>query len=263
MRLCFSDSSGSSELGWRTVAGLSRIALTLAVLFAAGVLTTSRLPAQESHSSPNSSSASSSSSATQEAAHPSEEAAGKKEAKEANETDSLKHSGPVRFIARLTGLSLDHAYWLCVILNFAIVFGAVGAALRKKLPGIFRGRTESIQKRIEEARKTSEEARRRMTEVEGRLSRLDVEITEMRREAGENARAEEKRVLTEAEEERRRIVAAAEQEIALAAGAARRDLKAYAAELAVDLASKKIQVGKDADQALVREFTSQLGKDGN
>jgi F-type H+-transporting ATPase subunit b len=66
-----------------------------------------------------------------------------------------------------------------------------------------------------------------------------------------------------AEEERRRIVAAAEQEIAMAANAARRDLKSYAAELAVDLAAKKIQVGKDADQALVREFTSHLGKDDN
>ena len=85
----------------------------------------------------------------------------------------------------------------------------------------------------------------------------------MRREADENARAEEKRIAAEVEEERRRIVTSAEQEIAAASGAARRELKAYAAELAVNLAQKKIKVAKDTDQMLVREFTSQLGKDGN
>jgi F0F1-type ATP synthase membrane subunit b/b' len=58
-------------------------------------------------------------------------------------------------------------------------------------------------------------------------------------------------------------VSSAEQEISMAANAARRDLKTYASELAIDLAEKKIRVEKDADQALVREFTARLGKDGN
>lgn len=196
-------------------------------------------------------------------AQQSQQAAAKNEAKEADATEAFRHSSAVRFIARLTGLSLDQAYWSCVVLNFAIVFVLVWMGLRKVLPGVFKSRSEAIQRGIEEARKTSEEARRRLTEVEGRLSRLDVEIAEMRRQADENAGAEEKRILAETEEERRRIVASAEQEIALAANTARRDLKSYAAELAVELARKKIQVGKDTDQALVREFTARLGKDGN
>jgi F0F1-type ATP synthase membrane subunit b/b' len=49
----------------------------------------------------------------------------------------------------------------------------------------------------------------------------------------------------------------------MAANAARRELRAYAAELAVDMAEKRIQIGKEADQALVREFTASLGKDGD
>jgi len=49
----------------------------------------------------------------------------------------------------------------------------------------------------------------------------------------------------------------------MTANAARRELKAYVAELAVELAEKKIRVSKDADEALVRAFTTQLGKDGN
>ena len=49
----------------------------------------------------------------------------------------------------------------------------------------------------------------------------------------------------------------------MAANAARRELKAYVAELAVQLAEKKIRVSKDTDEALVRAFTAQMGKDGN
>jgi F-type H+-transporting ATPase subunit b len=149
------------------------------------------------------------------------------------------------------------------VVNFALVVVVLWFLTRKRLPALFKSRTDSIQKRVEEARKTSEEARRRLTEVEGRLSRLDAEIAEMRREADEGARSEEKRMRAELEVERQRILTAAEQEIALAAAAARRELKSYAAALAVDLAEKKIRVDRDADQALVREFTASLGRDGN
>ena len=199
--------------------------------------------------------------------HPSEaakgEAKGENEEKAGGAADAIRNSSGVKLIARLTGLSVDQAYWLCIGLNFAIIFLAIAALLRKKLPGFFSGRTATIQKGIEEARKMSEEARQRLSEVEGRLSRLDTEIAGMRREADENARAEEQRILAAGEEERRRIVAATEQEIVMAANSARRELKTYAAELAVELAEKKIRVSKDTDEALVRAFTAQLGKDGN
>jgi len=204
---------------------------------------------------------------TNQPEHPSEaakgEAKGENEEKAGGAADAIRHSPVVKRIARLTGLSDDQVYWLCIGLNFAIIFLAIAALLRKKLPGFFSGRTATIQKGIEEARKMSEEARQRLSEVEGRLSRLDTEIAGMRREADENARAEEQRILAAGEEERRRIVAATEQEIAMAANSARRELKTYAAELAVELAEKKIRVSKDTDEALVRAFTAQLGKDGN
>lgn len=186
----------------------------------------------------------------------------KESGQETDPAQQLRNSPAVKWIARTTGMTNNGAYWLCVLLNFSVVALVIVYFLRKKLPGFFQARNESIRSRIEEARKTSEEARRRLQEVEGRLSRLDVEIAAMRNEAEENARSEEKRLMAEAENERRRIVATTEQEIAAAANNARRELKAYAAELAVDLAEKKIRVGQDADRELVRDFTSQLGKDG-
>jgi F-type H+-transporting ATPase subunit b len=190
-------------------------------------------------------------------------AKGEHEVKEGGEADAIRNAPAVKFIARHTGLTNNQAYWLCIGLNFAVIFFAIAGLLRKKLPSYFGGRTAMIQKGIEEARKTSEDARRRLADVEGRLSRLDTEIASMRREADENAKAEEQRILAAGEEERRRIVASAEQEIEMTANAARRELKAYVAELAVELAEKKIRVSKDADEALVRAFTTQLGKDGN
>jgi F-type H+-transporting ATPase subunit b len=200
-----------------------------------------------------------------QAAHEPTSATGEVKDKEraGEESDSVRHSPAVRWLSRKSGLTVDQAYWLCIGINFAVVFIFIVVMLRKKLPGYFASRTAAIQKGIEEARKMSEEARRRLAEVESRLSRLDTDIAAMRGEAEENARAEERRIQAASEEERKRIVSSAEQEISMAANAARRDLKTYAAELAVNLAEEKIRVGKDADEALVREFTARLGKDGN
>lgn len=200
------------------------------------------------------------SAAQRELTHASNEAADREP--EPGQQEALRHSSSVKAIARITGLSIEKAYWLGIIINFLILFAIFCVGLRKVLPGLFKSRTEAIQKRLEESRKTTEEARRRLAEVEGRLSRLDTEIAQMRSEAEASAQAEEQRVLVAVEEERRRIVQSTEQEIAMAANAARRELKAFAAELAIDLAEKKIQIGQSADQALVREFAAQLGKDG-
>src|SRR5579864_2829031 len=165
-----------------------------------------------------------------------------------DETAQFKHSASVRLLSKITGLSNDGAYWLAVILNFAIVVGAIAWFWKKYLPGLFRNRTASIQKSIEEARRASEDANRRLSDIESRLSRLDDEIAQMRAVAEKDAAAEEERIKAAAEEDARRIVQSAEQEIAASAKAARRELTAYAADLADAL----------ADQALVRRFAQQL-----
>ncbi len=184
-----------------------------------------------------------------------------KESREAageDEQAQFKHSASVQMVAKLTGLSLDNAYWLCVVLNFAIVAGAVVYFSKKNLPGMFRNRTASIQKAMQEARKASEDANRRLAEIETRLSRLDAEIAAMRATAEKEAAAEEARIKAAAEEDARKIVESAEQEIAAAAKLARRELTAYAANLAVSLAAKQIKVDAATDQALVRDFAREL-----
>lgn len=191
----------------------------------------------------------------QQLAHETREAAGE----EADETAVFKQSASVQLIAKWTGMSLQHAYWLSVLLNFAVIAGVIFWAGRRFLPAAFTARTAAIQKAMQEAQKASDEARRRLAEIESRLMKLDVEIGMMRDAAEKDATAEEARIQAAAQEEARKMVGAAQQEIAAAAKAARRELTAYAADLAVGLAQKQIRVDAATDQALVRNFAGELG----
>jgi F-type H+-transporting ATPase subunit b len=188
-------------------------------------------------------------------AHESRKAAGE----DKDEMEEFKHSASVQAIHRLTGLSVQQSYWACFVLNFAVIAAVIIWAGRKFLPSIFRDRTAAIQKAMQEAQKASEEARRKLAEIESRLQKLDVEIGMMRDAAEKEGATEEARIKAAAEEDARKIVSAAEQEIAAAAMAARRQLTAHAADLAVGLAQKQIHVDAATDQALVRNFASELG----
>ncbi len=191
----------------------------------------------------------------QQLVHDSREAAGE----EKDETAEFKESPSVQLVAKWTGLSLRHAYWLSVLLNFVVIAAVIIWAARKYLPGIFSARTAAIQKAMQEAQRASEEARRRLAEIEARLMKLDVEIGTMRDAAEKEAAAEEARLQAAAQEDARKLVESAQQEIAAAAKAARRELTAYAADLAVGLAQKQIHVDSATDQVLVRNFAGELG----
>ncbi len=170
----------------------------------------------------------------------------------------FKHSGPVRWISKLTGLDLESSYLLGMGINFAIIVGVIFWASRKSLPTFFRDRTATIQKAMQEARQASEDANRRLTDIESRLSRLATEIGEMRAVAEKDAAAEEERIKAATEEDAKKIVDSVEQEVTTAVRTARRELSAYAADLAVALAKKQIHVDAATDQTLVRQFATQL-----
>jgi len=176
--------------------------------------------------------------------------------------NQFKHSSSVQWISQVTGLDLEHSYWLAVLLNFAVIAIAIFWISKKNLPAMFRNRTASIQRAMEEARKASAEANARLAGIESRLAKLDAEIGAMRASAEKEAAAEEQRIKAAAEEDARKIVESAEQEIAAAAKLARRELTAYAADLAVSLARKQIHVDATTDQNLVNKFARELAQNG-
>ncbi len=190
-----------------------------------------------------------------ELAEASREAAGEENAE-------FKQSPSVRFLAHITGLSPHNAYWLAIAVNFVIIALAIGWFVKSSLPAMFRTRTQNIKKTLEEARAASDDAGRRLSDIEARLAKLDGEIAGMRSTAESEAAAEEARIRAATEEDAHKIVAAAESEIEAATRLAQRQLKAFAAELAVTLAEKRIQVDATTDRALVRTFTRELGTNG-
>ncbi len=160
------------------------------------------------------------------------------------------------------GLGHDTSFAISLAVNFGGILLFFYLVMKSKLPQMFRDRTNSIQKAIREAQATSADAAERLKSVEARLARLDGEVSGIRAEAEKQAVSEEERIRAAAEEDKHRIVDSAKQEIDAIARNARRDLKSYVSTLAVDIAAKRIHVDENADQALVREFVDQLGKDG-
>jgi F-type H+-transporting ATPase subunit b len=235
----------------------------LALLLAAALLLSAFAIAQSSQPQPANSSEAQVSAAPASGSNADQANSDKsKEASSEDETTPFKHSASVKFLSKITGLSIDGAYWLAVILNFAIVVGVVIWFSKKNLPAMFRSRTATIQKSLAEARAASEDANRRLAEIESRLKHLGEEIGQMQATAEKSAAVEEERIKASAEEDARRIVESAQQDIAAAAKAARRELTAHTADLAVTLASQQIRVDAPTDQALVRRFAKDLAKDG-
>jgi F-type H+-transporting ATPase subunit b len=179
-------------------------------------------------------------------------------AEEETGDDVYRHSTSVRLLGRWLHLDKESAARLFEYLNFAILAGAILFAMLKYLPKTFRANREDIQHRLVEARTATELAHERLAAIEQRLSRLDEEIAAIAKQAEKDSVEDEARIKASIETERQRIVEAVSRDIAAASSAAQRDLKRFAAELAVDRAAQRIALTEDDDRALVREFSSSL-----
>ena len=177
-----------------------------------------------------------------------------------NTTEQSAHSAE-KWGERL-GLSKGASFAISLALNFIGIVAFFWFILKSNLPKAFRERTAAIQKGIREAQAASADASRRLTDIESRLSKMDAEVAEIRQSAEHESAAEEERIREAAEHDKQRIIEGAQAEIEAMTRNAQRELKGYAASLAVDLAAREIRVDDSTDHGLVREFVDQLGKDG-
>ncbi len=122
------------------------------------------------------------------------------------------------------------------------------------------GRTKEIRRGIDEARSLKKDAEARCQQIEQRLGQLGAEIERFRRQASQESAAEGERLRQETERALEKIRAQAEQDIAAAAKASRQELRAYAAELAVNLAAQRIrdQLTPEAEAALISAMLHSL-----
>jgi F-type H+-transporting ATPase subunit b len=144
--------------------------------------------------------------------------------------------------------------------NFLILAAGLGYLIAKNLPAFFQSRTASIQKSIVEAQQAKLDAERRASEMDARMNALGAEIERFRTQAQGEMEQEGARIRRETAEQIQKLERQAEIEIESAGKLARRELRAYAAELAVDLAEKRIRARLDAptESALINGFVQDL-----
>jgi F-type H+-transporting ATPase subunit b len=167
------------------------------------------------------------------------------------------HAAPVQSLAKVLHLSVDITSDIFVGINFAIIALAIVIPLVKIVPKVMRQRSVTLSQEIKTAREATQDAKARLSAVEEKLAGLGQEIEKFKTEVEQEALEDQKRIKAALEEESVRIVASAEQEIGAAAAQARRGLRHFAAELAIDQASKQLKLTPEADQALIAEFVTQ------
>jgi F-type H+-transporting ATPase subunit b len=145
-------------------------------------------------------------------------------------------------------------------INFAIVAGVIFWVFSKKLPPVFRKKAEAISSAISTATSAKAAADARLGDAEERLANLQKEVAELRSIAEREATAEVARLRAATQSDAEKIAAAAKAEIEAAERAARLELKALAANLAVDGAETLLskQLTPQAQEALISNFVKSL-----
>ncbi len=178
---------------------------------------------------------------------------------EEKQNQAFRLEGPVvKWTAEKLHISMEMSATIYEVLNFLIIGLAIVVPLARFLPKYLRRRREKLSIDLEEARKASEDAKARLSAVESKLARIDDEIQKFRSEVEAESKQDEARIKASLTEESKRVVEAAEQEIQQAAAQARRELRTFAADLAVDRAAKELVLTPENDRALIAEFVGDV-----
>lgn len=161
-----------------------------------------------------------------------------------------------------TFLGLPYPFWQA--LNLLGFIALLVWLLRKPLVQFFENRRAQVADSLKKAEADRDRAQAIAKEVGARLERIEAEIEAMRRNALEQARAEEAEIEARAAEESARIAARTVAELDARVRTARNELTAYAADLAVELARELVakNVTPDDEKRLVAEGVQNLAGEG-
>jgi F-type H+-transporting ATPase subunit b len=144
--------------------------------------------------------------------------------------------------------------------NFAILAAGLGYLMAKNLPALFSARTKEIQKGISESQQMKLDAERRSAEMDARLSALGADIEKFRTQSAAEMQQEGDRISRDTAAQIKKIEEHAAVELDSVGKTARRQLKEYAAELALGLAEERLRARMDnaTESALVDDFVRDL-----
>ncbi len=146
------------------------------------------------------------------------------------------------------------------IVNFALLIGIIVYFARGPLGAYVVRRRTQVREDLETADRMKREAAARMAEMEAKLEALPAELEALQARGREEIALEEQRIRELAEAERVRLLAQAERDIEQQVRLAKRELVQHAADLAVNLAERKIRTHiTDADrQRLVDHYLARV-----
>lgn len=147
-------------------------------------------------------------------------------------------------------------------LNFALLAGGLGYLGAKHIGPYFHARSEEIKKGIAEATAMRAEAEARARDMEARVENLSGELEATRQAMRAEFQAEGERMRAEMGAQLTRMRAQAEAEIEAAGRAAAHSLKAYTAELSLELAEQQIrqQLTPEVRAELTHRFADELAR---
>ncbi len=147
-------------------------------------------------------------------------------------------------------------------LNFLLLFGGLAFVLAKPVRAFLEARTADVRSAMAEAASSRQEAERKLESISERLAGLNEEIRRIQESGQVEGLKDKDTILGLAAREAERIRALARSEIEARAQASRRELRGYAAELAVSLARSRIErrLTPELQSRLIDESIEILGR---
>ena len=154
----------------------------------------------------------------------------------------------------------SHWTFIARVFNFAVLVGVLVYFLRSPIASYLRTRHETIRKDLVEAATLRSNAERQLADVRARQAALPAELETLRRLGKEEATAERARMKTATEKVRGQLLDRTQHEIEFQFRQSRRALQAHVADLAIQLARRKIEaaITSDDQQRLVERYVTEV-----
>jgi F-type H+-transporting ATPase subunit b len=146
------------------------------------------------------------------------------------------------------------------LLNFAVLIVVLVWAAKKPLKDYLKKRTEVIEKTLKEATEARELAQKALADVEERLKLKDKEIDEILSRSQITAANEKELLIKQGEQMREKILEQAKNNIDYELRLAKESIKSEAAEIALELAEKKLKdkLTKEEQIRLIEESLKRM-----
>lgn len=162
----------------------------------------------------------------------------------------------------MSGHSSAAMDFLGKVVNFVILFGGLTFVVRKPIKALLAKRTGDVAESIRRAGTNRSEAESRAESSRAKLAGLQAEVDALKSAAEEEGRRETERVARAARDEAERIKKLTRQELDEQVRLVVRELKAYAAARATELARERIRkrLTPETQAALIEKSIDRLSR---